>query len=118
MPERQRAIFGPYWNGAASVHGDPVAISRRFAHACGGREDDVFRDLKSDVEPVAFAAWQKFMDATRDAFQLVPFNEADGTGAMEADCLDVWEAFTEWKAKKKAAPANSPICSPPMAPAF
>lgn len=115
-PESERKVFS-YFNGSATIFADPMAIKRRIAHATKGQESQILADCKSDLEPVAFAAWEKFLAATREAFEMVPFNPVDGTGSTEEDCIDAWNAFVDYRVKKKRNVGPSLTCSPLSEPA-
>ena len=110
--ERQRNIFR-YWNGIAYVWGDPLQIYRRLLVAFGGDMGPTYANAASEDPAISLPALGELADKVRDAFGMVPFDQATGQGATESDCLD---ALADWSAHlglKKKPPDSSPICSSP-----
>src|SRR5574341_2178294 len=110
--ERERDIFGPYWDGVKNVFGDPMAIYRKFRHELGEEPNKVFADAHSDIEQIRFEARNKVVQAVMTAFNMVPFNSDDGTGAKERDCNRVLADFIDWIEKKNLNSDEPQISSP------
>jgi hypothetical protein len=105
-----------YWDGAATRWADPFALNRALWAACDGRLDVILSDAQNDDPLLHGPACELLLQAVREAFALVPFNPATGTGATEDEALDCHEAFLAWSAKKKRRAASSPTFSPATGP--
>jgi hypothetical protein len=117
----QRNIFA-YNDGCREVFGDPVAIDRRLTQALGCSPHLVLTDAKATLPgttelngPVAFPAIERLMAATRQAFEMAPFDKATGMGAREEDCLAALNAFCSYMQVKKKNTAPSRTSSAPSA---
>jgi len=97
-----RDIF-PFWNGAAQVFGDPIAIYRRMLRAIGKPLEQQIGLTKGMNELLNLEAYAKLYDATRTAFPMVPFSPENGTGATEADCQRALDALLTWLEKKNGS---------------
>lgn len=102
-------IFGPYWNGAEAVFGDPVRIHRRLYAKLLGRPNDFFakvRDFEKDPTGSEQAADTVEM-AVRYAFDLVPFDPATGGGANQQSAFEVLNQYLEYQDAKKLTGSGS-----------
>lgn len=112
--DKERQIFGPYDLGdGRQVYGDPFRLNRQLVHLLDGSPGTVLRALKSAEEPVRFEATEKIVDAARQVFGLVPFNPADGSGALDTDALALARRFIEWVDAVKKNSATTPTSPPP-----
>jgi hypothetical protein len=113
--EQDRLIYGPYSNGAASVHGDPLKIYRRLVHGLEGDPNTVLANIRSPEEAVRFEATEKMIAATVFAFDLAQFDVESGQGATESQVLALVKDFLGWIEQKKKTPENSPTSPLPTA---
>jgi hypothetical protein len=112
--EAQRAIFGPYPRGdGTSLHGDPIRIRRRLVHALEGDLNRWLAEYRCDIEPLAFAAAERLLAATVEAFDLIPFDPLSGVGASDDEVLGVLASFLAFEESKKKTASNSPTGVPP-----
>lgn len=114
--EAERRIF-PFTFDGEQRHVDPLELNRRIIHAMEGDPNGVVAkcNLEANPEPVAFDAMEKFVKGVRWAFRLPDYDPATGKGALEADCLRVWDEFQSWLKKKETTPDPSlmlPAASP------
>lgn len=117
--DQERRIFGPYFDGKASVHADPMAVDRRLKKALGGDVNAVLQRYRSDCEMEALDATDLIVLAAYVAFDLQPFDKATGAGVVETEAVDILFRFFDWTEKKNASgetpptlPASSPSPSP------
>ena len=121
--EQLRKVF-PYFNGAAQVWGDPLAIYRALMKEFDGDTTPVLEAFRSRAQipagtppeeaAAAMAAGEacwtaaagRLVEFVRKAFAMVPFDPATGCGATEEDCLAALEAYHAWMATKKAPAAS------------
>ncbi len=117
----------PYFDGAATVYADPLAIHRQLTRALDGNPNRVLVDVaigkaeereayldeeswelavaqEEATEELRYAATEKLLAAIRQVFQMAPFDRATGQGATEKHCRDALAAFCDYmeEAKKKA----------------
>ena len=127
--DEERAIYGPYHNGAAKVFGDPDAIYRALVQACGGHYGQILKDIGAaygeDDKPLAVLApdqqltflkgRQALAEAAVPAFGLLPFDPATGKGCGEGYCYDLACHFLNWRDDLKKKAAGSPSSAPATA---
>ena len=137
--DKESSVFGPYWNGAVTVYGDPLELHRALLRAAGGRLDRLLQDAqaegpedgpgddpdtlarKAEERAIADArslpALDRLANMARDAFGMVAFDRTTGTGATLADCHRVLCDFFAFLNGEKKSTEHSPICVPPTVPA-
>ncbi len=94
--EEERLIFGPYFDGRADVHGDPVRILRRLKTLLEGDVNKFLTQARSDVPELACIAYDRLIDATVQSFDLVGFDKVSGEGLTEDRVMSVLVSFTTW----------------------
>ena len=66
-------------------------------------------DLAESPDPnLSCDARDTLVAAVRQVFGMAPFDEDTGAGATEQHCLDAWNSWAEYLAKKKKTPASTP----------
>src|SRR5262249_51754015 len=114
--ESDKRVFGPFNDGREQVYADPVASYRRLNFALGGSLKEHIRNSRSEDPTTRFAAVEKLVEATRYAFDLVPFDRLTAKGPVEAEIRILLKQFLDWVSKKNETPVTSPTCSPPTDP--
>lgn len=110
---RERSIFGPYFDGARTRHGDPLRIYRRLVYALGrdpNRWLERYDDLGDDD------ANEKVVQAAGWALEMVPFDPETGRGATESHIEVALRAFREWLEKNALQAVTSRTWLPPTVP--
>lgn len=113
--EKERRVYGPYWNGQANIYGDPLRIHRMLVHELGGDPNAVLADYKSEMEPAQFEAANRLAKAAVIVFGLMPFDTKTGLGCLEDDCMTVLIDYMKWCGKKKETSESMPTGSPATA---
>ena len=108
--DKERLIFGPYWDGAGERFADPKQAYRRLIHALDGDPNKYLRAIKSQSEPERFEAMERLIDASRAVFEMAPFDPGTGGGATDTDCLNVVRDFLHWIDDQKKSTRMTPIC--------
>lgn len=103
--EQERKVFS-YWNGVATVHGDPLLIYRRFLKGLDGDPNPVLEQMGHEEPGVWVPAVERLMPVLREAFDMAPFDPATGQGATEGDCLAALAAWQAWMQAKKERAAS------------
>lgn len=112
--DNERRVYGPYFNGAQAVFGDPFKINRTLIHLLNGEPNQVIADYNSKEPcPAKFEATDKLLKAGVEAFGLIPFDAATGQGSLESDVIKVVTDFMKWCSKKNETPAPMPTSLPP-----
>jgi hypothetical protein len=110
---KERAIFR-YYNGAQIVYGDPLHMDLRLREALGGNAKQVYEDYNDDEHPeVNIPATLKLIEATRAAFEMLPFDPLTGQGARDEHCLKALWDLWEWTEKNGSGAVSSPSGSRP-----
>lgn len=107
MVEMIRDIF-KYKVGGKSVCGDPVALNTRLTIACGGDWVKLAQQAFPNPAPTEDTALvfskqaeTRLIEAVRKAFGLLPYDVATGAGSLQAEVLEVFDAYTDFSLKKK-----------------
>lgn len=101
--DEEKAIFG-YHDGQRERYADPLVLRRTLIRACDGDLDGLWRaaaepETREGATPDPGAelarqdAQERFNQAVRKAFELLPFDPATGQGCTEAMVLAVWEKW-------------------------
>ena len=106
--EKDRQVFGPYFDGQQSRYGDPLAINRRLTAALGGDQSAI---AKYHADPQAQEA---VLRAARIALELVPFDPATGSGALDIDAETALRSFLEFLEGNGSRAGKSPTSSLPI----
>lgn len=124
-----RAIFR-YFDGEKNVFGDPLDLLHRANHFAGGDINNVIQSMvigayprdgegraiitdQTDAEyklhaDERFDAEQKFQEAIRKAFEMIPFDKSTGKGAMGRDVQRAWDELMDFLEKKSQPPEPMP----------
>ncbi len=120
----ERKIF-KYHDGLQEVYGDPLLIQGEIAICFPDSVTVVatIRNTRTDESDHVrlMAAWharRRLCGAVREAFQMAPYDRLTGKGAVDAQCIAVWNLFQEFLLtlkKNGASPPTSPpsTASPP-----
>lgn len=106
-PEQQRKIF-QYFDGQRQVYGDPLKIRRRLNGRLDGNLNKALAD--KDLSPEHY---ERVLDAVVYAFDLPPFNQETGEGAVEEVVVKALTSFLDWLQKKSPRRENSLTSVPP-----
>ena len=122
FPEEQRTPFS-YFDGAKTVFCDPLAIFRQILIRTRGKPNELANRVfavKPDTKDIdklmdSWAAAEELVAMVRDLFHMQPFNQANGTGARDENCWQVWDAFCEFMFDAKKKGETTPTSLPPTA---
>src|SRR5262245_2676649 len=98
---QNREIFGPYYDGVNTVYGDPLAIYRLLVAGLDGTPNLWLGRRASDDALERAEAEERCLAAARVAFQMVPFDRDQGTGALDQDVEVALDTYLAWIAAKK-----------------
>ena len=115
----------PYSNGLTRVFADPFRILRELAVLLNGDPREVLeaarkavprssegQPVDSEAEKVATAeramAQIRLADATKQAFELTPFDKMTGTGFTDDEALELLYDFVAWLKKKQTNGVSPP----------
>jgi hypothetical protein len=100
-------IFGPYWDGHASVYADPIRIHYRLFSDLDGDPNTYF-DKMSERGPDQASYREKVEKAVRRAFDLTPFDRATGEGLNQAAIIKLLDRYIEYQDEKKVSGSSTP----------
>jgi hypothetical protein len=101
----ERQVFA-YFNGLATVYGDPMRVLRAMLAAFDGDPNPTIEQMDSPEPTLWVPAAERMVAAVREVFGMAPFDPATGQGATDADCLAALQAWQGWMAAKKAPAAS------------
>lgn len=115
--EAERHVF-EFFDGTKTRFADPLAIERRYFRNLAETGEDVEQlreQLKSPTPVVVIDACDRFRAATRAAFGLPDFVEADGTGFTDEQVDLLNDRYQTWLNAVKPPTGSTPSASPSSA---
>jgi hypothetical protein len=109
------------------VFGDPLAIWNRLVKATDGQADEAIHAIYPviDMDPLTgkelpetagqasrrAEAEERLLAAVHEAFGMLPFDPATGTGAVSQDCWSAFNSYLRWVAGELSGDGNEPAGS-------
>ena len=128
-PQNPAMIFGPFDSGAGIVYADPFRVRRRISQYAGSAreinanialwkapEPQLGEEKKPWVaSPEASNAFETFIRAMVQAFELTPWDRATAKGLREDGVMVIWNAWCAFETQKKTSGSGSQTTSPSTA---
>lgn len=105
--DKQRRIFGPYFNGVDTVYADPIRVYRALQHCLGGKLAEDIEKANAASHEDNFVARDRLTAAAHFAFGLRPFDPKTGDGMTETEVREVLAAYLRWFSEKKESGQTS-----------
>jgi len=109
-------VFGPFFGGEGRpvLYADPAAVNRKLRAMMGGDPNGLLEMYKSPSAEIALPAAERYFDAIATAFGVPRFNQETGSGLVEDELINLWNAFQDWLKKKRSSMPTTPTSAPPM----
>jgi hypothetical protein len=113
--DKDKRIYGPYFDGVSLRLGDPLKIYRSLLLLLDGDINKVLTEAVAKYPntdrpdlPTQAAARTQICTAAVTAFELKPFDPGDGTGVTQAEAEGVFDTFLEWLENFERRVVNPP----------